>query len=65
MPLAHHVAVIRSQARLTASSPLANLRMPYEIAYSKAAAKALIRAPRLVALRIRDKLRDLRTTHSQ
>lgn len=33
--------------------------MPYEIAYSKAAAKALIRAPRVVALRIRDKLRAL------
>ena len=33
--------------------------MPYEIAYSKAAAKALLRAPKLVALRIRDKLRAL------
>lgn len=33
--------------------------MPYEIVYSKAAAKALMRAPKVVALRIRDKLRGL------
>lgn len=38
---------------------MANLRMPCEIAYSRAAAKALMRAPRPVALRIRDKLRRL------
>lgn len=33
--------------------------MQYEIAYSKAAAKALMRAPTVVGIRIRNKLRAL------
>lgn len=33
--------------------------MSYEIAYSKAAVKALMRAPKVVAHRIRDRLRTL------